>query len=166
MHSSAEKDRRRDLRVTGEMTISLVLRQGPGGPVLAGPSPGRLVNISALGASLRISRIFTDNHHLFYAPQENPAHILYLEFILAEEAGGSIPVPVRPVWFDRLAEEETAPFVMGVEFLFSEGDEQLRRLIGEVAERHREGGNWLRRLLIRFWPDRSAAPPAAKVSDS
>lgn len=158
MSTSDKKERRHAPRVAGDPAVRLVLCDGPRGTVIAGPASGRLNDISSLGARIRIAKIFTDTCHLFYDPRDNPAHVLYLEFILAEDTDTNIPIPVQPVWFDRIEDEEIYPFAMGVKFLFSADDDELRRLIKKVREIHRADGSWLRNLLTRLWPNRSDEP--------
>ena len=134
------------------MPIRLSLRNGPDGPLLAGPTSGRLTNISASGAGITVAeKIFIDNYHLFYSPQDNPEYILYLELQLSDSDDKFISIPVRPVWLDLIQTEMPNKFAMGVEFSLSKKDTDLKRLIRLLQTKHHEGGNWLRNLLEKIF---------------
>ena len=147
-----EKEQRRIQRYEQGMPIRLSLRNGPDGPLLAGPTSGRLTNISASGAGITVAeKIFIDNYHLFYSPQDNPEYILYLELQLSESDDKFISIPVRPVWLDLIQTEMPNKFAMGVEFSLSKKDTDLKRLIRLLQTQHHEGGNWLRNLLGKIF---------------
>jgi len=146
-----EKEQRRIERIRQGMPIRLSLRHGPDGPLLAGPTPGTLTDISASGAGITVAKkIFIDNFHLFYSPRDNPEYILYLELDLANNKEKFISIPVRPVWFDRIQSDASNKFAMGVEFSISKKDTDLKRLIQMLQTKHHENGNWLRNLLEKI----------------
>ena len=149
-----EKEQRRIERFKQGMPIRLSLRHGPDGPLLAGPTPGKLTDISASGAGITLAeKIFVDNFHLFYSPQDNPEYILYLELDLSDNDDKFVAIPVRPVWLDRIQSETSNNFAMGVEFSISKKDSDLKRLIHLLQTQHHEGGNWLRNLLGKIFFD-------------
>jgi hypothetical protein len=150
-----EKEQRQIQRFKQGMPIRLLLRHGPDGPLLAGPTSGRLTNISASGAGITVAeKIFIDNYHLFYSPRDNSEYILYLELDLSSDKEDKfISIPVRPVWLDLIQSETPNKFAMGVEFSISKKDTDLKRLIHLLQAKHQEGGNWLRNLLEKFFFD-------------
>ena len=134
------------------MPIKLSLRNGPDGPLLAGPTAGKLVNISARGAGITLAKkIFIDNYHLFYSPRDNPEYILYLELNLSGNDNRYVSIPVRPVWLDRIQSETPHEFAMGVEFTITKKDTDLKRLIHLIQTQQHEDGNWLRNLIEKFF---------------
>lgn len=110
---------------------ALFLCRGRNGEKFCGPVSCRLHDLSKKGAGLVTTRIIIDNHHLFFAALESDTIILHIEFALpgAEEGSGTeITIPVRPVWFDRLIDEEQKPFKMGIEFFERLNDQQFQRI--------------------------------------
>lgn len=148
-----EKEQRRIQRYEQGLPIRLSLRDGPAGHLLAGPIPGNLTNISARGAGITIAKIFIDNHHLFYAPQDNPEYTLCLDLDLSDNEDKFVSIPVRPVWLDRLQSPTQNDFAMGVEFIITKEDIDLKRLIHLIQTRHHEGGNWLHNLVDKLFSD-------------
>ena len=148
-----EKEQRRIQRYEQGLPIRLSLRDGPTGDLLAGPIPGNLNNISARGAGITIAKVFVDNHHLFYAPQDNTEYILCLDLDLSEDKDKVVSIPVRPVWLDRIQSSPQNDFTMGVEFIISKEDIDLKRLIHLIQTKQHEDGNWLRNLVEKLFPD-------------
>ena len=148
-----EKEQRRIQRYEQGLPIRLSLRDGPAGNLLAGPIPGNLNNISASGAGITIAKVFVDNHHLFYAPQDNTEYTLCLDLDLSEDKDKVVSIPVRPVWLDRIQSSPQNDFTMGVEFIISKEDIDLKRLIHLIQTKQHEDGNWLRNLVDKFFSD-------------
>ena len=147
-----EKEQRRIERFKQGMPIRLLLRHGPDGPLLAGPTPAKLTDISASGAGITVAeKIFIDNYHLFYSPRDNPEYILYLEVNLSGNDDKFISIPVRPVWLNRIESETPDKFAIGVEFSINKKDSDLKRLIQSIQTKHQEGGNWLHNLLEKIF---------------
>ncbi len=150
-----KQEQRRITRVIEQLPIRLLLMDNNGGTILAGPAHGRLDNISPHGAGITVDKIFVDNHHLFYAPQDNSDQILYLEFVLPEEPDRNIRIPTRPIWFDRKEDEQVVSFIMGIEFVFIKGDDELKKIVKKVEEKHIESRSWLHKLLELIKNDKS-----------
>jgi len=147
------KERRRSARIEGRVPVGLALRRGRQGPLVAGPSPGEILDVSSYGAGLLVEQIRVDNCHLFYSPQDNPAYILHLEFVPAPDEE-PLSIPVRPVRFDRFLEDEAAackPFQIGVEFMLESNDEKVRLLYKLVAEQSGVKG-WWRKIVESILP--------------
>ena len=149
-----EKEQRRIQRFEQGLPIKISLRDGPDGPLLAGPTPGNLTNISASGAGITIAKVFIDNYHLFYSPRDNPENILCLDLDLSDNEDKFVSIPVRPIWLDRIQSSTTQnDFAMGVEFIITKEDIDLKRLIHLIQTKHHEGGNWLRNLVEKLFSD-------------
>ena len=152
------KERRRAIRVDCTVNISLVMRRGRNGDVVSVPSAGRIIDVSLTGAGLSVDQIRVDRVHLFYTPQDNPSYVLHLEVGMPPEdkSGlGFISIPVKPIRFDRIFEEDGAPkpFHVGVEFLVGSTDEQvcaLFNLVGNKAECKK--GRWWKKVFKTFSP--------------
>ena len=151
-----ENDQRQTQRSSQSLPVRLVLRNGINGQLLAGPADGNINNISTKGAGINISKIFINNHHLFYASQDNPDYILYLELTQPNNADNSISIAVEPVWFDRIQEEETHYFVVGVEFLPDKNDTKTKQLIQMIQDYKHERGSWLQNLVNKITAERKS----------
>lgn len=147
-------DQRYTQRSSQELPVRLTLRADLQAPPIAGPAQGSLANISTSGAAINMGKVFIDNHHLFYAPQDDPEYILFLDLIHPENPERFISIPVRPVWFDRVIEMEESYFVMGVEFSLQKEDEKAKQLIQMIRDKQQDGGNWLQSLLEKIVGDR------------
>ncbi|MBW2099496.1 MAG: hypothetical protein JRG68_01820 [Deltaproteobacteria bacterium] len=144
------KEQRRVSRITGCLSITLIVRNASEGSVAAGPVPGLLNDVSIYGAGLNVSQIYIDDYHLFHSSRDNPSHILYLEAALSEEK--TLSIPVRPIWFDHVFSGESKSFKMGVEFMIGSEDEQITCLNKLLAIGRKERESWLNTLLVK-WTD-------------
>jgi hypothetical protein len=142
------KEQRRISRITGCLSITLVVRDGSEGSIAAGPHEGLLNDVSIYGAGLTLTQIYIGNHHLFHSFQDNPSHVLYLEVTIPEYK--TISIPVQPVWFDHVFSDESRSFKMGVKFMISPKDEQIICLNKLVVEGRKERENWLYNLLVKL----------------
>lgn len=144
-------EKRRENRIVCDLVVSVNLRDGFNGPILAGPAPARLRDISSLGASLIIPQIRFGNHHLFYSAREHhPTQVLFIEAAAGD--GESLAVPVRPVGFDRVLCDETMPFHMGVEFMADADREEIARLKKLAQERRQSQKSWWKSFINKIWP--------------
>lgn len=121
-------DKRRIKRLSGDVTIWLRLQDTVNENTLAGPTAGRIYNLTSMGAGIRLSQIHIDNYHLFFSSQENADFRLIMEIKHPAETEESFFVPVQPVWFNRVREEDARgnmPFQMGVEFRIDSKDDRI-----------------------------------------
>ena len=144
------KKKRETARATGDLTVSLALRDYNSGKPLADPLPGRLDNISVSGASLSVNHIRTGGYHLFYAAKETPKPILYLESKPSENSDESFSIPVHPVWFNCEGVEAATTFKMGVEFMENSDNEKVRVLLKKTCGSYNPNSNWLHNLFLRY----------------
>lgn len=124
-----EKERRRFKRFSVERSGTLHLCRGVQGEKLSRPVTCQIVNLSRHGACLLISRVIMDNYHLFFSPLESEEYILHLDVKLNEESQDeSLFLPMKPVCFDRILNEDHKPFKIGVEFIKKLSDEEFHFL--------------------------------------
>jgi hypothetical protein len=143
-------DKRRENRLACNLPVSVALRDGLNGPVLAGPAPASLHDISSYGASLIVPQIRFGNYHLFYSSRDHhPSQILFVE--VCTEGEEPFSIPVRPIGFDRVLCDETMPFQIGVEFMTETG-QQIARLKKLAQEKRLQRKSWWKDLLQRVWP--------------
>ncbi len=120
------KERRKFSRYNLEFNGSLYLCDGQDGPRKSDSIKCQVVDLSRQGAGIITSQIIIDNQHFFFAALDSDDTILHLEINVSEDNTNSdtITYAVRPVWFDRVMDQEPKPFKMGVEFFdkISNGD--------------------------------------------
>ncbi|MDH4321058.1 MAG: PilZ domain-containing protein [Desulfobulbaceae bacterium] len=149
------KERRRAARIKGRVPVALVLRRGRLGEMVATPSPGEIIDISPYGAGLSVEQIRVDSAHLFYSPQDNPLFVLHVEVELPagdeDGTGRLVSIPVRPIRFDRILDEDNDPklFHVGVEFLLDPTDDDVR-LLYRLVEEQNKGKGWLQGVIDSF----------------
>jgi hypothetical protein len=143
-------EKRREGRFACDLSVTVQLREGSNGPVLAGPAPGRLHDISSYGASLIVPQIRFGKHHLFYSSRDQlPDQLLFIDVSAPDDE--TLSIPVRPIGFDRVLCDETMPFQIGVEFI-GNSDAQVARLLTLVRERRGGRKSWWLNLFSRIWP--------------
>jgi hypothetical protein len=144
-------EKRRENRIACDLAVSVNLRDGFSGTILAGPAPARLHDVSSFGASLVTPQIRFGNHHLFYSARDHhPSQLLFIE--AAAEDGELLSVPVRPVGFDRVLCDETMPFQIGVEFMAGTDRKMIVRLKKMAQERRRSQNSWWKSFVNKIWP--------------
>ncbi|MDA8165965.1 MAG: PilZ domain-containing protein [Desulfobacteraceae bacterium] len=144
-------EKRRENRIACDLTVSVNLRDGFSGALLAGPAPARLHDVSTYGASLITPQIRFGNHHLFYSARDHhPNQVLFIE--ADAENGEVVSVPVRPIGFDRVLCDETMPFHIGVEFLPGTDRKEIGRLKKLAHEKRRSQKSWWRNFISKIWP--------------
>lgn len=134
------EEKRRAPRTEVEMPIALILRDEKQGTVLVGPVQGMLTALSSYGAGLMLNKICIEGKHLFYAPQDDPSKILFLE--IEQEENTALSIPVYPVWFNCDEEDEDNPFQMGIEFMLESGSEGMKALNKMLRHKKKEGKSW------------------------
>jgi hypothetical protein len=144
------KKKRETERATGDLTVSLTLRDFNSGNPLTDSLPGRLDNISVAGASLSVNHIRTGGYHLFYAAKETQEPMLYLESKHSENPDDFFSIPVRPVWFNCEGVEAETTFKIGVEFMQNADNEKVRKLLKKACGSYNPSSNWLKIFFLRY----------------
>lgn len=143
-------EHRRAKRINGDLLpITVVLRAGKEGAILAGPVAGFINDVSRYGIRFTVPLIRIGAHHLFYACHDNPSLVIHIEMDNPDEPGKNFSIPVRPVWFDRILheEDEFKPFQLGAEFLADSENDQVRKFEKILAGRKKTGSGWLSKIF-------------------
>ncbi|MFH1216911.1 MAG: PilZ domain-containing protein [Pseudomonadota bacterium] len=125
------RERRIFERFRLDIAGSLYLCQGRYGEKLCRPISCRVQDFSQKGACVVTNLIIVDSRHLFFAALESDKFFLHLEFTFKADGqteAETFTLPVRPVWFDRLIDEEQKPFKIGIEFFKKMDEEQFQRI--------------------------------------
>ena len=102
--------------------------------IIAGPYPGRIINISRYGACLLLSQMVINSFHMFHSVNENDRICLQLTINIQPEIINSI-IPGRPVWLDTFREGDIHAYKLGVEFLNDAEGEDMMHLEQVVKKR-------------------------------
>lgn len=146
-------EQRRAKRINGNLLpVTVILRDGKDGPILAGPINGFINDVSVYGARFTVPQIRIESYHLFYACHDNPSLVIHIEVNSPNDNENQLSIPVRPVWFDRILheEDEFKPFQIGAEFLVAPENDQIRRLKEKLSAQEKAGGGWLNKILQSF----------------
>lgn len=124
------KERRKQIRYTTDLNSSLYLGNGKNGSRISSSLDCRGVDFSRTGVGIITHKIFVDNQHFFYAALDSDEVVLVLEIAVPEKPNEPTVLTFlgRPVWFDRLLDQEQKPFKMGIRFLEKVSDDNWRLL--------------------------------------
>lgn len=137
------KSDRRAKRVASDLVIELLLREGLEGPATAGPIPAFLGNISPHGAGLIVSQNQWDESMFSTLARDYPRHLLFLT--LEQPPLPSLALPAKLVWFKLEAQEDSAYYQLGVEFLPQPQEETVRQFFAQSCPgRTSKPGFWSR----------------------
>lgn len=147
-------EHRRAKRINGDLLpITVVLRDGKDGPILAGPVVGFINDVSVYGVRFTVPLIRIGAYHLFYACHDNPSLVIHIEMDdNPDECDKRLSIPVRPVWFDRILhdEDQFKPFQLGAEFLVDPENDLIKKMGKILAGRKKEKGGWLSKIFHSF----------------
>lgn len=110
-----KQEQRRSLRISEFMPVSVFIT-GPGGGVLAGPFPGRVVDICPDGACLLMSQVEAGRWHVYRSIREDEDRRLRLD-VTQREQSLHLSLNARPVWLNTFERDEFQERVMGVVFV-------------------------------------------------
>lgn len=111
-----DRERRQEDRDVSLRKIGVFLSQGNNGLVASQVFDGILTSISRHGAGIALAEIMADRTHLVYGPMGSDDLRLNIVFPLLDQEP-PLTLPVRPVWLQKIQDEELPPFRLGVEFL-------------------------------------------------
>ncbi|GAB4344004.1 MAG: hypothetical protein Kow0089_20220 [Desulfobulbaceae bacterium] len=119
------RDSRRSKRYNRFLPIGVLALDIESNEVLAGPFPGRIINISRHGACLLMSQVLSSSFHLYHSIKEQDNTCIQLTINIQPEIT-NCRIPGRPVWMDIFREGDIRAFKIGIEFLTDpEGDDML-----------------------------------------
>jgi len=129
------KEKRVKERYQCLMPVTLSLKEGVDGAVLAGPAKGVFSNISARGAALLIDRVAFGDYHLIESPLEDRG--LILEIMVNDMA-----ILCRPVWFHPAQYGGEERFRVGVSFLRPPTEDELQEMVSTAGSPDEEVKGW------------------------
>lgn len=109
-------DARRSKRYNRFLPIGISALDLTSNKIVAGPFPGRIINISRHGACLLMSRLTSNSFHMFHSVNENDRICLQLIINIQPEIINCI-IPGRPVWLDTFREDDFRAYKLGIEFI-------------------------------------------------
>ncbi|HER63337.1 MAG TPA: PilZ domain-containing protein [Desulfobacteraceae bacterium] len=116
------------------LPIDVVAMDSDCNEVLAGPFPGRIINISRHGACLLMSRVILNSFHLFYSTKEKENSCIQLTINIQPEII-NCKITGQPVWMDIFREGDIRAFKMGIEFVGDADNEEMAHLEQVVSKR-------------------------------
>jgi hypothetical protein len=102
--------------------------------IMAGPFPGRIINISRHGACLLMSQVISNSFHLFHSIKENENSCIQLTINIQPEII-NCKIPGQPVWMDIFREGDIRAFKIGIEFMDDADNEKMLHLEQVVRKR-------------------------------
>jgi hypothetical protein len=125
---------RRSKRYNRFLPIGVIAMDTRNNEVMAGPFPGRIINISRHGACLLMSQVIANSFHLFHSTKENENSCIQLTINIQPEII-NCKIPGNPLWMDIFREGDIRAFKIGVEFMGDANDEQMLHLEQVVSKR-------------------------------
>ncbi len=119
-----QKERRKTKRYPCTDKVGIFLARGEHGSRESATLTGHLFEISSQGAGLSLPQILDSRTHLAYTAMESKDIILHV--ILYHNPEQEIIIPATPIWFNRSLSEHLTPFKLGVEFIETLTNEQMR----------------------------------------
>ncbi|MEN8191021.1 MAG: PilZ domain-containing protein [Thermodesulfobacteriota bacterium] len=124
------RERRRQARYPTDIDGSLYLCGRRDGQRLSNSLDCRVVDFSRSGVGIISFKIFVDNQHFFYEALDSDEVLLTLKIATSRNSRdlAALTFLGRPVWFDRILDQESKPFKMGIEFLEKISDDEWKLL--------------------------------------
>ena len=138
------REKRRAERIKIKVPVTVELYDKKTDTVLAGPVEGEVEDFSPMGIALSLANIMIDQYHVFFTCQDNPSHIMRIIFTLPDEPEAILPVPARPVWYDRARESAEKKVLIGAEFLLKPKDKVIKKLTKGLFAESRTPASWWR----------------------
>jgi hypothetical protein len=143
------QENRRAERIEIKLPVTVQLLDNKTGNVLAGPVQAEARNFSPMGLALSLANIKIDDFHLFFTCQDNPSHILKIDFTLADDLQTIISVPSRPIWYDRDKQsQDDKRALLGVEFLLKPRDKVIKRLAKALPAAGKAPISWWQKKIF------------------
>lgn len=128
------REARRSKRYNRFLPIGVIAMDTRNNETIAGPFPGRIINISRHGACLLMSRILANSFHLFHSIKENKNSCIQLTINIQPEII-NCKITGNPLWMDIFHEGDIRAFKIGVEFTGNADNEEMLHLEQIVSKR-------------------------------
>ena len=128
------REARRSNRYNRFLPISVIGMDTNRNEIMAGPFPGRIINISRHGACLLMSQVISNSFHLFHSINESETSCIQLTINIQPEII-NCKIPGLPVWMDIFREGDIRAFKIGIEFMCAADNEEMLHLEQVVSKR-------------------------------
>lgn len=128
------RESRRSKRYSRFLPIGITALDCSSNEIMAGPFPGRIINISRHGACLLMSRLTSNSFHIYHSVNESDTICLQLTINIQPEIINTI-IPGRPIWLDTFREGDIHAYKLGVEFINDAECEDMMHLEQVVKKR-------------------------------
>ena len=125
---------RRSKRYNRFLPIGITTLDCTSNAVLAGPFPGRVINISRHGACLLMSQVTANSFHMFHSIDENDTMYIQLTINIQPEII-NCKIQGRRVWMDVFHEGDIHAYKIGVEFMGDANSDDMLHLEQVVIQR-------------------------------
>ena len=125
---------RRSKRYNRFLPIGVIAMDSRKNEVIAGPFPGRIINISRHGACLLMSKVIANSFHLFHSTKENENSCFQLTINIQPEII-NCKILGHPLWMDIFREGDIRAFKIGVEFMGNADNKEMLHLEQVVSKR-------------------------------
>jgi len=109
------------------LPISILAMEESDNSIMAGPLPGKIINVSRHGACLLMSQVMINSYHIFHSTRERNSSYLQLTINVHPEVI-NCTIPSRPIWMDIFKEGDIRAFKIGVEFLNNPEGAKIKHL--------------------------------------
>jgi len=130
-----KSDLRRSKREEDLIHISVTVQNGVTGDILAGPFPGKILNISRHGACLLMTQVIWETFHIFHLSRDSDSSFILVNINMPPEIK-NFSIPARPIWMSLLKHKKIRAFKMGVEFMINPEGEQIKALMSVMKIEH------------------------------
>ena len=128
------RDARKSRRYNRFLPIGVTALDTSSNKILAGPLPGRIINISRHGACLLMSQVIANSFHLYHSVKESENSCIQLTINIQPEII-NCKIPGLPVWMDIFHEGDIHAFKIGIEFTGDADNEEMLHLEQVVSKR-------------------------------
>lgn len=128
------QDLRKSNRFNRFLPISVQAMNCCTNEIIAGPFPGRIINISRHGACLLLSQIVLNSFHMYHSVKESDTMCLELKINIQPEVI-NCRIAGQPVWMTSFREGDIHAFKIGVRFTSDPEANEMKHLEEVVKNR-------------------------------
>jgi len=125
------------------LPIEIRVVHAPDGRELAGPFSGRIIDISLHGAGLLVTQIMNHTFHVFHSTRDTKGAALQLVIDQPPDIDRHVLI-AYPVWLNVFRQDAIKAFKMGVKFIGTPEDKQMRALLAVLRKDQKTRGTWWR----------------------
>lgn len=133
---------RRSKRKIDYLPIVVNAIDSDNGKIIAGPFSGRIIDISDHGACLLMTQVMRNSYHIFHSTREKNPYQLQLAITIPPEIVTPIIINAFPIWLSIYRKTGISAFKMGIEFMISPKDQQLKKLQQAILHHQKNRARW------------------------